>query len=49
MNLDYERMLRWGFAKAVLSAIWEVEDGHVLETTAPILKLAEVMRTMLKE
>jgi streptomycin 6-kinase len=49
LNLDYERTLRWGFAQAVLSAIWEVEDGHVLETTDPVLKLAEVMRMMLKE
>ncbi|HEV2827742.1 MAG TPA: aminoglycoside phosphotransferase family protein [Pyrinomonadaceae bacterium] len=49
LNLDYERALRWGFAQAVLSAIWEVEDGHVLETIDPILKLAEVMRSMLTE
>ena len=49
LNLDYERALRWGFAQAVLSAIWEVEDGHALETTDPSLKLAEVMRSMLTE
>ncbi|HUS10503.1 MAG TPA: aminoglycoside phosphotransferase family protein [Pyrinomonadaceae bacterium] len=48
LNLDYERTLRWAFAQAVLSAIWDVEDGHVLETTGPILKLAEVMRSMLE-
>jgi streptomycin 6-kinase len=49
LKLDYERVLRWGFAQAVLSAIWEVEDGHVLEKDDPILKLAEAMRSMLKE
>jgi streptomycin 6-kinase len=49
LNLDYDRTLQWGFAQAVLSAIWEVEDGHALESTDPILQLAEVLRSMFKE
>lgn len=48
LNLDYERALAWGFAQAVLSAIWEIEDGYTVDTTSPALRLAEVMRSMLK-
>jgi streptomycin 6-kinase len=47
LNLDYERALAWGFAQAVLSAIWEVEDRFVLDATNPALRLAEVIRPML--
>ena len=29
LRLDARRILEWGFAQAVLSAIWEIEDGLV--------------------
>jgi streptomycin 6-kinase len=48
LNLNYERTLAWGFAQAVLSAIWEVEDGFTVDATNPALRLAAVMRPMLK-
>lgn len=47
LKLDYERTLRWGFAQAVLSAIWTIEDGFAVDEMIPALKLAEVIRTML--
>lgn len=47
LNLDYERTLAWGFAQAVLSAIWGIEDGFVVDATNPSLRLAEVIRPML--
>ena len=49
LNLDYERALAWGFAQAVLSAIWEIEDGFVVNTTKPTLRLAEIIRPMLQD
>lgn len=48
LNLNYERTLAWGFAQAVLSAIWEVEDGFAVDAMNPALKLAAVMRPMLR-
>lgn len=47
LNLDFERALAWAFAQAVLSAIWVIEDGLVVDTTNPSLRLAEAMRPML--
>jgi len=47
LNLDVQRMLAWGFAQAVLSAIWTVEDEGTIEPTNPSLALAETIRPML--
>ena len=44
---DVQRMLGWGFAQAVLSAIWMVEDTGSIEPTNPSLALAETIRPML--
>lgn len=49
LNLDYERALAWSFAQAVLSAIWTVEDGFAADATNPALRLAEVIRPMLRD
>jgi streptomycin 6-kinase len=35
LHLDARRMLAWAFAQAVLSAIWDVEDGIALASTHP--------------
>lgn len=48
LNLNYERTLAWAFAQAVLSAIWGVEDGFTVDATNPALRLAAVMRPMLR-
>ena len=44
LGLDYDRALRWTFAQAVLSAIWDVEDGFKVTGNHPCLRLAEVIR-----
>jgi streptomycin 6-kinase len=47
LNLDFERMLGWSFAQAVLSAIWEIEDGFAVDETNSSLRLAKAIRSML--
>jgi streptomycin 6-kinase len=47
LNLDHERVLAWGFAQAVLSAIWDIEDGFPLDTMNPALRLASAIEPML--
>ena len=47
LNLDFERMLAWSFAQAVLSAIWEIEDGFAVDATNPSLRLAKAIQSML--
>ena len=49
LNLDYERALAWAFAQAVLSAIWSIEDGFAVNKMSPALRLAGVVRPMLRE
>jgi streptomycin 6-kinase len=40
LNLDRERLLRWAFSQAVLSAVWSVEDGSVVDMKSPALSVA---------
>jgi len=47
LELDFERALAWSFAQAVLSAIWEIEDGFLVDATNLSLRLANVIRPML--
>jgi streptomycin 6-kinase len=44
LHLDYERALSWAFAQAVLSAIWQVEDGIEVNANNPALKLANIIQ-----
>jgi streptomycin 6-kinase len=46
LGLDADRVLRWGYAQAVLSAIWVVEDGYVLDPSNPSLQLAHALEPM---
>jgi streptomycin 6-kinase len=48
LKLDTERTLQWGFAQAVLSAIWAVEDGCPVEARNPSLMVANTIGQMLK-
>lgn len=48
LKLDPERALAWGFAQAVLSAIWGVEDGFTVDAGSPSLTLANAIRPMLQ-
>jgi streptomycin 6-kinase len=49
LAVNYERMLAWSFARAVLSAIWDVQDGFEVDASNPSLRLAELMRPMLSK
>jgi streptomycin 6-kinase len=48
LKLDPKRSLGWGFAQAVLSAIWSVEDGFAVDASSPSIMLANAIRPMLK-
>jgi streptomycin 6-kinase len=43
LKLKPERVLAWAFAQAVLSAIWQLEDGFEIDGSNPSLKLAEAL------
>ena len=47
LHLDARRILAWGFAQAVLSAIWAAEDGLVVEPNHPCIVLANAIRPTL--
>ena len=47
LKLDFTRALKWGFAQAVLSAIWTVEDGFEVDSRSPAIILATAMEPML--
>jgi streptomycin 6-kinase len=47
LNLDYRRTLAWGFAGAVLSALWSIEDGEPVDTDTPTVQLAQMIRQSL--
>ena len=47
LGLDRRRVVAWGFAQAVLSAIWDVEDGHAVKPTNPSLTRALGLRPLL--
>jgi streptomycin 6-kinase len=46
LKLDRTRVTAWAFAQAVLSAIWELEDGFELNPSNPALRLARVIQPM---
>lgn len=47
LKIDPARALAWGFAQAVLSAIWGVEDGFTVGEQNPSIMLAHAIRPML--
>jgi len=47
LKLDPARALQWCFAQAVLSAIWSVEDGAVVDATNPSIILANALQPLL--
>jgi len=48
LQLNGKRMLEWGFAQAVLSAIWTFEDGGRVDKNNPAIRLANAMQPMLE-
>jgi streptomycin 6-kinase len=47
LKIDFNRALEWGFAQAVLSAIWTIEDGFEVKDSNPSMMLANAMQPML--
>lgn len=47
LGIDCSRALEWGFAQAVLSAIWSIEDGFTVDARTPALRLANAIRPLL--
>jgi streptomycin 6-kinase len=47
LQLDPARAVAWSFALAVLSAIWDVEDGNTVDSRHPSVLLAEAVRPLL--
>ena len=47
LHLDYSRALKWSYGQAVLSAIWQIEDGYSLDSTSSSLRLAQALRESL--
>ncbi|HKY03399.1 MAG TPA: aminoglycoside phosphotransferase family protein [Blastocatellia bacterium] len=47
LKLDRDRALGWGFAQAILSAIWAVEDGYAIDESNTSMMLAKVIRSLL--
>jgi streptomycin 6-kinase len=48
LNIESLRILRWAFARAVLSAVWSWEDKESDETTRHALLLAQTTRSILR-
>ena len=48
LHLDQQRALEWSFAQAVLSAIWDIEDGNPVAPNLPCLSLAQTIKNMLR-
>ena len=46
LRLDRRRIVAWAFAQAVLSAIWEIEDGGSSGPNDPLIALARGLRAM---
>ncbi len=49
LHLNRARAAEWGYTQAVLSAIWSIEDGFDITADSPVLRLADVMRSMLDD
>jgi streptomycin 6-kinase len=48
LGAEPDRVLRWCFAQAVLSAVWSVEDGVADADIVPALEVAKVSRKLLQ-
>jgi streptomycin 6-kinase len=47
LNLDSDRTLRWAFSQAVLSAIWNIEDGYAVPPPSMPITLAYAIAALL--
>jgi streptomycin 6-kinase len=49
LPLNYSRTIQWSYAQAVLSALWDIEDGYPFKPNNPSLLLAQALRPMLEQ
>ncbi|MFN2510776.1 MAG: aminoglycoside phosphotransferase family protein [Pyrinomonadaceae bacterium] len=49
LKLDHNRALCWAFAQGVLSAIWDVEDGYRPQSDNSALRLAHIIKRLVRE
>jgi streptomycin 6-kinase len=49
LNLDYQRALEWSYAQAVLSAIWDIEDGFTVTLEHHTLRLAKTIQALMNK
>lgn len=47
LGLDAGRVLAWSFSQAVLSALWDIEDGFVITDSHPAMRVAATTRPLL--
>ena len=47
LDIDPRRTLEWGYAQAVLSAVWCIEDGQEIAAESPVVRLAHVIRSLI--
>lgn len=47
LGLDRRRIVAWAFAQAVLSAVWDIEDGGASGWDQPMTVLAQVLRALM--
>ena len=48
LRLDHARVVAWSFSQAVLSAIWDFEDGYSIGQDNAALRLARALKPMLR-
>ena len=49
LELNADRVMQWAFALGVLSAIWHIEDGHVIDETNASLAMVRALQAILEE
>jgi streptomycin 6-kinase len=45
LPIDVDRALAWTYSHAVLSAIWSIEDGEMMSSDLPALRVAHALRS----
>ena len=47
LQLDYTRALHWSYAQSILSAMWDIEDGHPFTPDNPSLLFARTLKQLI--
>ena len=49
LHVDRRRVLGWAFAGAVLSVLWGIEDGDIMDAVPPSARLALLLAPMVDD